>query len=113
MSTVQKQLIRRSITRCARQRRIDALMTLLSFVGINAIIIWLYGQKPLVLIPFIFLACIVHLGVVLYCNHLWRARMKKWEAIERWCSLAEGARQAISLKGELQFSPPVLEDTAE
>src|SRR5271169_2047767 len=113
MLTVQKQLIRRSITWCARQRRVDALMTLLSFVGINAIITWLYGHKPLILIPFIFMASIVHLGVVLYCNHLWHVRIRKWEAIERWCALSDGVRKALNLKDDLQFSPPGSADTAE
>jgi len=113
MSTVQKQLIRRSINRCARQRRVDSLLTLLSFIVINSLLLWLYAAQPLILLPFVFMTCVVHLSVVLYCNRLWHVRIRKWQAIERWCALSEGVRHALTLKGELQFSQPELGGTAE
>lgn len=113
MSTVQKQLIRRSINRCARQRRVDSLLTLLSFIVINALLFWLYATQLLILLPFVFMSCIVHLGVVLYCNRLWHVRIRKWQAIERWCALSEGVCRVLTLKGELQFSQPESADTTE
>lgn len=106
-------LIHNRIRKCANQRKLDILLTLVSFGGVVCLIHYAYGTHFGLIFPFLFLNVLVHATVMFYCYRLWTLRIQKWKAMERGLALMQNVQEIFTETSGLQSSLSVSADIGE
>lgn len=98
------ELIHNRVDYCTKQRRLDMALSALSFGTIAALLVYCYGYQLGLILPFLFLAVVVHSMVMFYCYRLWSLRISKWNSMERGLQLMESVQELFTETGELRSS---------
>lgn len=95
-----KRFIVENIARCERQLHIDNVLTGASGAATTTLLVFSFGYQDL-LLPLLIVGWLVHLLVLFYCNRLWTARKRRWEALFRWIDLLETVPDFMASTGGL------------